>query len=87
MEYQKIINLMNDTPGQPSKFRIKNWVEINDDSLVMYNTNSQIKFKTAMLNSTLCNYSDTCILVKGTITLVGQVANTSAIQTDRDDKK
>ena len=31
MEYQKIINLLDNTPNQPSKFRIKNWVEINDD--------------------------------------------------------
>ena len=32
MEYQKIINLLDDTPNQPFKFRIKNWVEINDES-------------------------------------------------------
>ena len=46
MEYQKIINLFDNTPNQPTKFRKKNWVEINDDSLGTYNTNSQIKFKT-----------------------------------------
>ena len=40
MEYQKIINLLDNTPNQPSKFRTKNWVEINDDSRVTYNTNS-----------------------------------------------
>ena len=42
MEYQKI-NLLENTPNQPTKFRTKNWVEINDDSRGTYNTNSQIK--------------------------------------------
>ena len=45
MEYQKIANLVDDTPNQPSKFRTKNWVEINDESRRAYNVNSQIKFK------------------------------------------
>ena len=49
MEYQRIANLIDDTPNQPSKFRTKNWVEINDESRGAYNVNSQIKFKTAML--------------------------------------
>ena len=31
MEYQKIANLMDDASNQPSKFRAKNWVEINDE--------------------------------------------------------
>ena len=44
MEYQKIINLLNNTPNQPSKFWTKNWVKINDDLHRTYNTNSQIKF-------------------------------------------
>ena len=46
MEYQKIINLLDNTPNQPSKFKTKNWVEINDDARGTYNTNSQIKFST-----------------------------------------
>ena len=37
-------NLLENTPNQPSKFRRKNWVEINDDVLGTHNTNSQIKF-------------------------------------------
>ena len=69
MEYQKIINLLDNTPNQPTKFRTKNWIEINDDSHGMYNTNSQIKFKTSMLRSSLCDYSDADILVSGTIFL------------------
>ena len=67
MEYQKIANLIDDTSNQPSKFRTRNLVEINDESRGAYNVNSQIKFKTAMLKSSLCDYSDAYILVKGTI--------------------
>ena len=51
MEYQKIINLLDNTPNKPTKFTTKNWLEINDDSRGTYNTNSQIKFKTSMLRS------------------------------------
>ena len=43
MEYEKIINLLDNTPKQPTKFRTENWVEINDDSHGKYNTGSQIK--------------------------------------------
>ena len=49
MEYQNIINLLDNTSNRPSKFRTKNWVEINDDWCGTYNTNGQIKFKTTML--------------------------------------
>ena len=70
MQYQKIINLLDNKPNQPSKFSAKNWVEIYDDSRGTYNTNSQIKFKTSMLKSSLCDYSDAYILVKGTISVV-----------------
>ena len=69
MECQKIANLIDDASNQPSKFRTKNSVEINDESRGTYNANSQIKFKTAMLKSILCDYSDAYILVKGTITV------------------
>ena len=70
MEYQKIANLIDDnTLNQPSKFRTRNWVEINDESRGAYNVNSQIKFKTTMLKSSLCDYSDAYILVKGTISV------------------
>ena len=74
MEYQKIANLIDDTPNQPSKFRARNWVEINDESRGAYNVNSQIKFKTTRLKSGLCDYSDAYILVKRTIS----VNNTAA---------
>ena len=49
MKYQKIINLLDNTPNQAPKFRTKSWVEINDGSPGTYKVNSQIKFKTTML--------------------------------------
>ena len=63
MEYQKIINLSENTPNQPSKFRTKNWISINHESRGTYNVNSQIKFKTSLLRSSLCNYSDIYIYI------------------------
>ena len=74
MEYQKITNLLDNTPNQPTKFRRRNWVEINDESRGMYNTNSQIKLKTSVLRSSLCDYSDDYVLVSGTITVAEVVA-------------
>ena len=65
--------MLENTPNQSTKFRTKKWLEINDESRGMYNTNSQIKFKTSMLRSSLCDYSDAYILVSGTIT-VAEVA-------------
>ena len=79
MEYQKIANLIDDnTLNQPSKFRTRNWIEINDESRGEYNVNSQIKFKTTMLKSSLCDYSDAYILVKGTITVNNTAAQGAA---------
>ena len=68
--------MLDNTQNQPSKFRTKNWVEINDESRGTYSTNSQTKFKTSMLRSSLCDYSDAYIAVKGTITVpnIGTVA-------------
>ena len=68
MKYQKISNLLNDESNQPSKFRTRNWVEMNDESRGTY-TSNDIKFKTTMLRSNLCGYADAYILVKGTITI------------------
>ena len=69
MEYQKITNLLNDESNQPSNFRTRNWVEINDEARGTYSPNKQIKFKTSMLRSSLCDYSDAYILVKGNTTV------------------
>ena len=78
MEYKKIINLLDNTPNQLSKFRIKNWIEINYQSRGVYNVNSDIRFKTTMLLSILCDYSDAYILVEGRITIAGAVADAVA---------
>ena len=71
MEHEKIINSLEYTPNQSTKFRTKNWVEINDDSRGTYNMSIQIKFKILMLRTSLCDYSDTYILVSGIITITG----------------
>ena len=86
MEYQKIANLIDDASNQPSKFRTKNWVEINDESRGIYHVNSQIKFKTTMLKYSLCDYNDAYIFIKGKITITGAGANAAARQADERDK-
>ena len=78
MEYQKIANLLNNESSKPSKFKTRNWVEINDEARGTYSPNKQIKFKTSMLRSSLCDYSDAYILVKGNIA----VNNTAAASAD-----
>ena len=83
MEYQKIENLIDDTSNQPSKFRARNWVEINDESRGTYNVNSQIKFKTTMSKSSLCDYSDPYILAKGTISVNNTAADANANNTNK----
>ena len=74
MEYQKIANLLNDGSSKPSKFKTTSWMEINDEARGGYSPNKQIKYKTSMLRSSLCDYSDAYILVKGNIA----VNNTAA---------
>ena len=78
MEYQKIANLLNDTSNKPSKLRTRNWVEISDDIRGACSPNKQIRFKTAMLRSSLCNYSDAYILVKGNISVNNTAADGAA---------
>ena len=79
MEYQNIKKLIDDESNQPSKFRTKNWVEINDES-------RQIKFETAMLKSTLCDYSYEYILAKGKITITGAGDDAAIRQADERDE-
>ena len=64
MEQQKIANLLNGESNKPSKFITKNWAEINDDVRGVYSPNKQSRFKTSMLRSSLCDYSDAYILVQ-----------------------
>ena len=78
MEYQKIANLLDSASNKPSKFRTRNWVEINDEARGTYSPNKQIKFKTSMLRSSLCDYSDAYILVKGNIAVNNTAADGAA---------
>ena len=85
MEYQKIANLLESISENLSKFRTRNWVEINDESRGNY-ANSDIRFKTAMLRSNLCDYADSYILAKGTITITGASDDAAARNADERDK-
>ena len=72
--------------NQPFQPKTKIWVEVNDESRGMYNVNSQIKFKTTMLKSSLCDYSDAYIHVKGKITITGAGDNEAATPADERNK-
>ena len=85
MEYQKIANLLDNASSQRSKFRTRNWVEINDESRGTYAGNN-IKFKTTMLRSNVCDYADAYILVKGTITIIEAGDDAVARHADERDK-
>ena len=74
MKYQKIANLLDNASNQPSKLRRNYWVEIKNESRGTYSVNRQINFKTSMLRSSLCDYSDTYILVKGNMSVNNTVA-------------
>ena len=78
MEYQKVINVLENTRNQPNKFRTKRWVEVNDELPGTYNVNTQIKSKTSMLRSRLCDYSDAYIPVTSTITVPKTAASGAA---------
>ena len=85
MAYQIRTNLLNSASNQPSKFRTRNWVKINDKSRGTC-TSNDIKFKTTMLRSNLCDYADAYILVKGTITITGAGNDDAAKRLDERNK-
>ena len=85
MEYQKIAHLLHDGSNKSSKFRTRDWVEINDEVRGIYSHNKQIKFKTSMPRSSLCHYSDVYILVKGNRT-VNNTAGAGAAANDTNKK-
>ena len=86
MEYQKIGNLLENTSNQPSRVTTKNWSKINDESRGGYTTGSDIKFKTTMLVSSLCDYADAYTLVKGTIRITGAGDDTAVRRADKRNK-
>ena len=70
MEYNKINNLLDRPRDRLSKFVTKNWIKVNDLGERMdYDPKRQIRFKTSMLRSDLCNFSDAYVWIKGTITI------------------
>ena len=74
MEYQKIANLLGTTPNEWPRFITKKQVEVHDqsgDANDRYKPNKPIRFKTSMLRSDLCDFSDVYIVVKGEITVTG----------------
>ena len=73
MEHYKTSKLLNDSTL--SKFVAKNWMEINDLSSGQYSVNKNIRSAISMLRSDLCGYSNTYIVLKGTIDLLAAAAN------------
>ena len=71
MKFQKIANFLDTTSDDKDlpRFVTKKWIEVYDQSEGNYNVNKEIRIKTSMLRSDLCDFSDAYIVVKGTITL------------------
>ena len=76
METQKIVNLLNGSDNENSKFATKKWYVIDSESKGNYSHENPIKFLTSSLESSLCDYSDAYILVKENITVTGGNVNT-----------
>ena len=55
METQKIVNLLNSSENEYSKFAIKKWYVINSESKGVYSHEKPIKFLTSSLKSSLCD--------------------------------
>ena len=69
METQKIVNLLNGSDNENSKFATKKWYVIDSESKGNYSHENPIKFLTSSLESSLCDYSDAYILVTGNISV------------------
>ena len=73
MEFQKIVNFLDTTSDEKDlpTFVTKKWIEVYDQSEKNYNPNKEIRIKTSMLRSDLCDFNDVYIVVKGDIALQG----------------
>ena len=78
METQKIVNLLNGSDNENSKFATKKWYIIDSESKGNYLPDNEIKFLTSSLESSLCCYSDAYILVTRNITVKGGNANSGS---------
>ena len=76
METQKIVNLLNGSDNENSKFATEKWYIIDSESNGNYSHENEIKFLASSLESSLCDYSDAHILVTGNIIATGGNANT-----------
>ena len=79
METQKIVNLLNGSENDNSKFETKQWYIIDSESNGNYSQNDEIKFLTRSIESSLCDYSDAYILVTGSITATPNNAATQVV--------
>ena len=70
MKTQKIVNFLNGSDNENSKFATKKWYIIDNESKGNYSHENPIKFLTSSLESSLCNYSDAYILVTGNINVM-----------------
>ena len=89
MEAQKIVNLLNDSENESSKFATRKWYIINDqndgqygrgnenDSSIKQRSLNQMSFATKVIKPNLCDYSDAYILVTGYIKVANVAANTN----------
>ena len=80
MEFNKINNLLGSAHDEVPRFITKKWIEVQSQSGSTYNASKPIRFKTSMLRSDLCDYSDAYVWVKGTITVTA--SNNNAILTE-----
>ena len=82
MEYQKITNLLGTTLDEIPRFITKKWVEVHDQSGSAddrYKPRKQRRFKTSILRSDLCDFSDAYIVMKGEVTVTGVNNNSKKI--------
>ena len=79
METQKIVNLLNSSDNENSKFATKKWYIIDNESKGNYSHENPIKFLTSSLESSLCDYSDAYILVTGNIRITRGNNNIKAV--------
>ena len=73
MEFHKITNFLDTAFDYKDLPRVvtKTWIEVHDQSEENCSVNKEIRIKTSILRSDLCDFSDAYIVVKGTITLEG----------------
>ena len=77
--------MLDNTSNQPSEYKTRNWTEVNDESKGTY-TSNDVKFKTTMLRSSLCDYANAYIVVTGIITITGERDDVAARQADERNK-